>query len=201
MPRVRNMRRGRPSVPFRMDDDRHAVALTEMMLHTAIDGRTPTERFASWRAAIAKEGRLLTDRTIPEPPKRHLAPTGRRHSPENPLFNEGYRELTMGHVDRRQGGDALVNCAQRLRRKRRAWSKRKAQKEWLKLMAQAWAAAIYPHAVQRDRQEDPADICMKAAVSAGEQQFGESTLLPLLRSNETVSRKRQRCEQVICSIF
>jgi hypothetical protein len=68
-------------------------------------------------------------------------------------------------------------------------------------MARAWAAAMYPHSVHRDRKADPATVCMKAAVLAGEEQFSTSILLPLLRSNETSEKNRLLSQKVICSIF
>jgi hypothetical protein len=201
MPKLRNIRRGRPTVPFRRDPDRHAVALTEMILRTSISGRKPTGRLASQRAAIFKEGALLSDRTVLDPPQRHLAPTGKRHSPVKLIFRQGYRELIMGHVDRRQGGDALCNCAQRLRRKHREWSRHKTAKAWLRAMAGAWAAAMYPHAIRRDQQQDPAEVCIQAALAAGEEQFLDSTLLPFLSSREASRENQLFSQNVICSIF
>jgi hypothetical protein len=56
-------------------------------------------------------------------------------------------------------------------------------------MAQAWAAAMYPHAIQRDWKEDPANVCIEAAISAGEEQFLETTLLPLLHSKQVSLEK------------
>jgi hypothetical protein len=134
-------------------------------------------------------------------PEKILAATGRRHSPVKPIFKQGCRELILGHVDRRQGGDALDNCAQRLRRKHREWSRQKSAKEWIRSMAHAWAAAMYPRAIRRDRHEDAASICIRAACSAGEERFLRSTLLPVLCSNDASEQNRLFCQKVICFIF
>jgi hypothetical protein len=201
MPRPRKKRRGRPLAPFRTDQDRHAVALSEMMLGTTINGHALTVRNASCRAAIAKEGHLHSDVTVSEAPEGRLAATGRRHSPVKPIFKQGYRERIFGHVERHPGGHVLDNCAQRLWRKRREWLRHETKKAWVRAMAQAWAAAMYPHAIRRDQLQDPATVCAHVAMAAGEEQFLYSKLLPCLRANEASDENQMLCQNVICSIF
>ena len=103
--------RGRPQLPFYADEDRHAVALLHMMLGTSIEGKLPSIRVAAWRAACSKEGRLLDERNQPGAPSPQLAATGRRNSPIPRALKDGYRELEFEHVELRQGGTALENCA------------------------------------------------------------------------------------------
>jgi hypothetical protein len=200
----RKLRVGRPAIPisFWIDEDRHAVALVEMMCSTKIGGKLPSVRVASWRAAFLTEGRLLSAYTSSNPPPDQLAPSGRRNSPINPALKNGYRELQLGHVDKRQGGDALDNAAQRLRRKHRDWSKDgRVEKIWLQLMAIAWAAALYPHAARRDYQYDPAVVCRLAAAAAHEESFCEAELIPKLDDQQASALNRQFCQRVKAPIF
>ena len=115
--------RGRPKIAWRNDEDRHAVAYLEMTLRTSKRGLFPSVRRAATLAACVKEGDLRMERNIPGAPPQQLAPSGRRNSPVQPSLKGGYRELELSHVSRRQGGVALENCALRLRRKHRTWSK------------------------------------------------------------------------------
>src|SRR5262245_41758819 len=114
---------GRPRTPYRRDEDRHAVALVEMMLHMSIGGITPSTRRAAWHAAFYKEGHLRASSTFTTPPPRASNPTLTRKLPVPPALKGGYDQLGMAHVNRRQGGTALENCSLRLRRKHREWAK------------------------------------------------------------------------------
>jgi hypothetical protein len=197
-----NAMRGRPQIHLLADKDRHAVALLHMMLCTAIGGTLPSIRVAAWRAACAKEGALQNVRNISGAPAPRLADTGRRNSPVSRALKNGYRELEFGHVERRQGGTALENCALRLRRKYREWCRPKAkEKTWIDAMARAWAAAMYPHAVCRDLQQNPTIVCEEAARAVGERSFCEAVLLPFLRAQEASHENRLQCERVRFRIF
>ena len=190
---------GRPRIFFRTDEDRHAVALLDMALKTKINGRLPSERLASKRAACCKEGVLQETRIINHAPTAELAPGGRRNSPTHSALRDGYQELEMGHVESRQGG--LTNCALRLRQKRRRWSKDRSGRDWLRRMAEAWAAAMYPHAFRRDCKGEPEDICRAAATAAGELDFLDRHLLPFLRDQEASAENRLMCQIVTFDIF
>jgi hypothetical protein len=126
---------GRPSIPYRSDNDRHAVAQLYMWLHTSIDGVTPSIRHAAMRAAISKEGRLHASSTFETPPKRALNPTLTRKLPVPPALKGGYHQLDIVHVNRSPGGAALENCALRLRRKYTEWFTNPKAKYWVRLMA------------------------------------------------------------------
>src|SRR6476619_4211696 len=76
-----NAMRGRPQIPLQADNDRHAVALLQMMLCTSIDGSLPSVRVAAMRAACSKEGDLQEVRNVSGAAKPLLAGTGRRNSP------------------------------------------------------------------------------------------------------------------------
>jgi hypothetical protein len=194
--------RGRPQLPLYADEDRHAVALLHMMLGTSIEGKLPSIRFAAWRAACSKEGKLLNERNVGGAPRRQLAATGRRNSPIPRALKTGYRELEFGHVKLRQGGTALENCALRLRRKHREWCRPGAkEKSWVHAMARAWAAAMYPHAVRRKLQDEPTTVCQEAARALGESSFCEAVLLPFLQAQEGSTENRHQCEWVGLRIF
>jgi hypothetical protein len=194
--------RGRPQIHFHTDADRHAVALLHMMLSTSIGGTLPSIRVTAWRAACAKEGALQKVENVIDAPKPGLAPSGRRNSPVPRALKNGFRELEFKHVERRQGGTALENCALRLRRKHREWCRPKAQEEsWIEAMAQAWAAAMYPHALRRELQQNPATVCERAARAVGEGSFCEAVLLPFLRAKEASDENRLQCERVKFRIF
>jgi hypothetical protein len=192
---------GRPRISFRADKDRHAVALLEMMLNTRMNGRFPSERTASALAACGKEGHLQGAQLINHAPIAELAPGGRRNSPTHSALKDGYQEFEIGHVELRQGGTALTNCALRLRRKHRRWSKDSSARDWLRPMAKAWAAAMYPHALRRDCKQEPSDICRAAAAAAGEVDFLDRRLLPFLRDQEASAENRLMCQIVTFDIF
>jgi hypothetical protein len=192
---------GRPRIPFHADEDRHAVALLEMMCKTRINGRLPYERMASMRAALCKEGRLQGAQLVNHAPIAELAPGGRRNSPTHSALRDGYQELEMGHVESRQGGTALTNCALRLRQKRRRWSKDQSARDWLRRMTEAWAAVLYPHALRRDCKQEPSDICRAAATAAGELDFLDQHLLPFLRRQEASAENRSMCQRVTFDNF
>src|SRR5215208_4964813 len=116
-------RRGRPPRPFHMDADRYAVAQMEMYLHASIKGKLPSARLAAERAAIGKEGKLLSASRSSEAPTRMMAHYGHRHSPSKPSLAKGYDELVFGNIAKVAGALALENCAQRLRRKHQQWMK------------------------------------------------------------------------------
>jgi hypothetical protein len=197
-----NAVRGRPRIRLQTDIDRHAVALLQMMLCTSIGGHFPSVRLAAMRAACGKEGDLRKIQNVSGGPKPLIAGTGRRNSPVPRALKNGYRELEFGHVDRRQGGTALENCALRLRRKHRAWCRPgTAEKSWIDQMAQAWAAAMYPEAVRRDVRQNPATVCRAAARSAGEESFCKAILLPILRAQQASLENRLQCERVRFRIF
>jgi hypothetical protein len=195
-----NAKRGRPKIAWHNDEDRHAVAYLEMTVGTSKRGRFPSVRNAAMRAASLKEGILNTVRMVSGAPPQQLAPTGRRNSPVHPALKDGYRELDISHVDRRQG--ALANCALRLRRKHRTWSKNSAEGARMHKMAQAWAAATYPHAVRRQLNQEPTAICQAAAQAAGETEFFEKVLLPNLQAQERDEENRLHCQSVsVLSLF
>jgi hypothetical protein len=168
--------RGRPQIHFHTDADRHAVALLHMMLSTSIGGTLPSIRVAAWRAACAKEGALQKVENVIDAPKPGLAPSGRRNSPVPRALKNGFRELEFKHVERRQGGTALENCALRLRRKHR-------------------------DALRRELQQNPATVCERAARAVGEGSFCEAVLLPFLRAQEASDENRLQCERVKFRIF
>jgi len=152
-------------------------------------------------AACAKEGALGTEQMFSGAPPQKLAPTGKRNSPVSPSLKGGYRELELFHVSRRQGGAALENCALRLRRKHRTWSKNSMARLWLRKMAQAWAAATYPHAVRRELNQEPTAICQAAAQAANETEFFEKKLLHHLQAQERDEENRLHCQSVSVHIF
>jgi hypothetical protein len=195
-------KRRRAKLPWYKDEDRHAVAYLEMTLRTRKRGRFPSIRQAAMLAACAKEGVLDRERTISGAPQNNIAPTGRRNSPVSPCLKNGYRELEISHLNRWLGGVALENCALRLRRKHRSWSKGNSlAKAWLHRMAQAWAAATYPHAVRRDFQQEPTAICQAAARAANESAFFQATLLPHLHVQESDEVNRIHCQSVSIHIL
>src|SRR5215831_6203856 len=199
-PRRINAKRGRPKIDWRNDEDRHAVAYLEMTFRTSKRGRFPSIRKAAMFAACVKEGALRKERMVSGPPPQQLAPTGKRNSPVHPSLKSGYRELELSHVSRRQGA-LLANCALRLRRKHRTWSKNSVASAWLHNMAQAWAAATYPHAVRRELNQEPTAICRAAAQDANEMEFFETILLPHLHAQETDEVNRLHCQFVNVHIF
>jgi hypothetical protein len=196
-----NAKLGRPKIDWRNDKDRRAVAYLEMTLRTSKGGRFPTGRYASKLAACAKEGVLGTVRVISGASPKQLAPTGKRNSPVRPSLKNGYRELELFHVSRRQGGAALENCALRLRRKHRTWSEDPTARAWMRKMAQAWAAATYPHAVRRELNREPTAICQAAAQAANETKFFEEILLPHLQAQERDEANRLSCQSISFDIF
>jgi len=200
-PRRINAKLGRPKIAWRNDEDRHAVAYLEMTLRMSKRGRFPSVRTAAMFAACAKEGVLTTERTISEAPPQQLAPTGKRNSPVHPSLKGGYRELELSHVSLRQRGAALENCALRLRRKHRTWSKDSEARAWIHKVAQAWAAATYPHAVRRELNQEPTAICRAATQAANETEFFETILLPHLHAQETDEVNRLHCQSVSVHIF
>ena len=169
-----NTKLGRPKAAWQNDEDRHAVAYLEMTLRTSKGSRFPSVRKAAILAACAKEGVLGTEQMISGAPPQKLATTGKRNSPVSPSLKGGYRELGSFHVSRRQGGAALENSALRLRRKHRTWSKNSMARVWLRKMAQAGAAASYPHTVRRELNQEPTAICQAAAQAANETEFLEN---------------------------
>jgi len=193
---ARNAKRGRPTIDWRNDEDRHAVAYLEMTRRTSKRGRFPSLRKAAMGAAWVKEARLGMERTFSGPPPQQLAPTGKRNSPVHPSLKGGYRELDLFHVSRPQGGVALENCALRLRRKHRTWSKNPMASAWMHKMAPAWAAATYPHAVRRELNQEPTAICRAAAQAANETEFFETKLLPHLNDQEKSEENRLHCQFV-----
>jgi hypothetical protein len=180
-----NANRGRPQIDWRSDEDRHAVAYLEMTLGTRKGGRFPSVRYASKLAACVKEGVLGTVRVISGASPQQLAPSGKRNSPVRPSLKNGYRELELFHVSRRQGGAALENCSLRLRRKHRTWSTDPMARAWMRKMALAWVAATYPHAFRRKFNREPTAICQAAARAANEAEFFEKILLPHLQAQES----------------
>jgi hypothetical protein len=200
-PRRINAKLGRPKIAWRNDEDRHAVAYLEMTLRVSKRGLFPSVRRAATLAACVKEGDLRMERNIPGAPPQQLAPSGRRNSPVHPSLKGGYRELELSHVSRRQGGVALENCALRLRRKHRTWSKNSMARLWLRKMAQAWAAASYPHAVRRELNQEPTAICQAAGQAATETEFFEKILVPHLRAQEKSEANRLHCQSVSVHIF
>ena len=199
-PRRINAKLGRPKIDWRNDEDRHAVAYLEMTFRTSKRGRFPSIRKAAMFAACVKEGDLRKERMVSGPPPQKLAPTGKRNSPVHPSLKSGYRELELSHVSRRQGA-LLANCALRLRRKHRTWSKNSVASAWLHNMAQAWAAATYPHAVRRELNQEPTAICRAAAQAANEMEFFERKLLPHLDAQEKSEANRLHCQSVSVHIF
>jgi hypothetical protein len=184
------VRLGRPTIQYRSDEDRHAVALLEMMLHTSIGGKSPAVRRAASHAAFCKEGRLQASSTFTTPPPRDLNPTLTRKLPIPPALKGGYQQLDIAHVNRRPGGTALENCSLRLRRKRREWAKPNSEPmRWLGFMALAWAAALFPDTVRRELKREPLDVCRAAARAAGEHDFLEKVLLPHLNSQNNSGQK------------
>jgi hypothetical protein len=196
-----NAKLGRPKIPWRNDEDRHAVAYLEMTLRTSKHGRPPSIRKAAMLAACAKEGVLGMERMISGAPPQKLAHTGKRNSPVHPSLKGGYRELELFHVSRRQGGVALENCARRLRRKHRTWSKNPMARAWRHKMAQAWTAATYPHTVRRKLNQEPTATCQAAAQAANETEFFEKILLPCLQAQERSEANRLHCQSVSFDIF
>ena len=187
---------GRPTISFRDDEDRHAVALLGMMRRTTVNGKRPSERYASMLAAAAKEGRNTRIKIIGQPPTPTLAPTGRRKSPTPVWMKDGYREVSLSH-ERNAGGTALDNCAQRLRRKLRDWSKPNSSEHiWMHHMGRAWAATFYPHAVSREIGDDPEKVGRSAAQMAGEPEFFEKKLLPVLKQNLLSPENTALCKKV-----
>ena len=192
---------GRPSISFRKDEDRHAVALMGMMLRTMVNGKLPSERYASMLAAGAKEAQDAQIKLMGEPPKPNPAPTGHRNSPIPPWMKGGYRELSLSH-ERNTSGGVLGNCAQRLRRKLQDWSKPGSSEDiWLRHMGRAWAATFYPHAVSREIGCDPEEIGRSAAQVAGEHEFFEKILLPLLKQHLKSPENTARCKKVRFETF
>jgi hypothetical protein len=196
-----NTKLGRPKAAWQNDEDRHAVAYLEMTLRTSKGSRFPSVRKAAMFAACAKEGVLVTEQMFPGAPSQQRAPTGKRNAPVSPSLKGGYRELELFHVSRRQGGAALENCALRLRRKHRAWSKDSMARVWLRKMAQAWAAASYPHAVRRKLNQEPTAICQAAGQAATETEFIEKILVPHLRAQEKSEENRLHCQCISVHIF
>jgi hypothetical protein len=149
------------------------------------------------RAACIKEGRLISDDVSRAPPPILAAETGHRNSPTHSALKNGYRELQFGHFKKAQGGDALENIAQRLRRKHRDWSRvGRVEKEWLQWMAIGWAATLYPHAARRTYQEDPVAVCRRMARAAREEAFCERWLIPILNEQEASANNRVFCQRV-----
>jgi hypothetical protein len=72
---------------------------------------------------------------------------------------------------------------------------------WLREMAQAWAAASYPHAVRRELKQEPTAICQAAAQAANETEFFEKVLLPHLRAQQKSEENRLCCQSVRVHIF
>jgi hypothetical protein len=68
-------------------------------------------------------------------------------------------------------------------------------------MAQAWAAATYPHAVRRDLEQESIAICRTAAQAANEVEFFETVLLPHLQAQEIDEANHQHCQSVRVHIF
>jgi hypothetical protein len=60
---------------------------------------------------------------------------------------------------------------------------------------------MYPHAVRRELQQNPASVCKRAALAAGEGSFCEAVLLPFLRAQEASYENRLQCERVKFRIF
>jgi hypothetical protein len=194
-------RQGRPPKSLRHDEDRHAIALMGMMLRTTVKGKLPSQRYASMLAAGTKEGRDPAIATTGQPPTPHLAPTGRRKSPMRAWMKDGYREVSLSH-ERKAGGAALDNCAQRLRRKFQDWSKPGSLEDiWLHHMGRAWAATFYPHAVSSQIGGNPEDIGRSAAQMAGELDFFEKALLPVLKQNLQSPENTAFCEKVRFKTF
>ena len=196
-----NTKLGRPKAAWQNDEDRHAVAYLEMTLQTSKRCCLPSVRKAAMLAACAKEGVLRMERMFSGAPPQQLAPTGKRNSPVSPSLKGGYRELELSHVSRGQGGAALENCALRLRRKHRTWSKNSMASVWLRKMAQAWAAATYPHAVRRELNQEPTAICQAEARAANETEFFEKILIPYLQAQEKSEVNRLHCQSVSVHIF
>jgi hypothetical protein len=195
-------RQGRPPISFREDEDRHAVALLGMFRRNTVNGSPPSERYASMLAAASREGRDPAIATIGQPPTPHLAPTGRRKSPIPAwMKKDRYREVSVSH-ERNAGGAALENCAQRLRRKHRDWSKPSSpENSWMLQMGRVWAATLYPHAVSREIGDDPERIGRSAAENAGEVEFFEKVLLPVLKQNLVSPENTAFCDQVRFQTF
>jgi hypothetical protein len=172
-----------------------------MMRRTTVNGKLPAKRYASMVAAVAKEGRDPAIATTEQPPTPHLAPTGRRKSPMRAWMKDGYREVSVSH-ERNAGGAALDNCAQRLRRKFQDWSKPGSLEDiWLHHMGRAWAATLYPHAVFSEIGDDPEELGRSAARKAGELEFFEKVLLPVLQQNLQSPENTAFCEKVRFKTF
>jgi hypothetical protein len=74
-------------------------------------------------------------------------------------------------------------------------------RDWMHNMAQAWAAAAYPHAVRRELNQEPTAICQTAAQAANEMEFFETKLLSHLHAQETDEVNRLHCQSVSIHIF
>jgi hypothetical protein len=172
-----------------------------MLRRTTVNGKRPSARYASMLAAASKEGRDAGIKMIEQPPPRALAPTGRRKSPIPAWMNNGYREVSLSH-ERNAGGAALDNCAQRLRRKHQDWSvSGSSENTWVSQMGRAWAATLYPHAVSREIDNDPEKFGRSAAQMAGEVEFFEKVLLPVLKQNLASPENTAFCKKVRLGTF
>jgi hypothetical protein len=72
---------------------------------------------------------------------------------------------------------------------------------WIRKMAQAWAAATYPHAVRRELNQEPTAICQAAAQAANEAEFLAEILLPHLQAQERDEANRLSCQSISFDLF
>lgn len=140
--------RGRPVKKARSDEDRHAVALMEALRMTGQrrdDGTVV--RLKPWAAAQRAEiARAFTvegcKRFECAPPTEVAEGAKQRRRPTNPAFKRGYSEIEFTATFVRGN---LRSGADRLRKKLKAWEERGGEDaEWVKWMAYAWIAALYP---------------------------------------------------------
>lgn len=198
----RKVRVGRPAgpAPFTRDKDRHAVALAYLWQKMPIDGAVETSRSAAMRAALCKEGLLVAEQTFSTPPPKEFV--AHRHSPISPAFMRGYRDLDFDHALRGRNGKGLLeNAAQRIRRKLKGWDRPgRVEREWLCLVAQAWFAALYPHAV-RATGANPAETCLAAARAAGEVEFCVQRMLKALARQLDSHENLAICQRLRPPVF
>jgi hypothetical protein len=186
------LQRGRPHKPFHQDEDRYEVAFLEMCKRTGKNGRFPSTRQAAQHAVLLSDFDLDGTAESPHGPPPQPAQTGHRNSPIKPVLRDGFTEHVFRHKTKRAGVEhAFAARIKRLERKHREWMKAGSpESTWLDGMADAWMATVYPHAVRR-RGLDPVKVCLTATARAGEIDFAERYLLPLLRRQDACEISRQ----------
>ena len=169
------------------------MAVVEMFKRVAINGHPLSKRQAAQRAALLKDFDLELTTQNASAPSPQLAPTGRRNSPIGASLQDGFDEHAFRHKKLNAGvGHAFDATTKRLERKHRKWtSAGKIEAAWLDDMADAWMAATYPQEIQRQGL-DPVEVCLTAASRAGEREFAERYLLPLLEAQTACLEGRQQ---------